>query len=115
MTVLMVFLGGGLGAVSRFFLASAIDRGMKDLPFPLGIFTCNLLGCFLIGCLFGYSASRVTAPWIFPFLATGFLGGFTTFSTYGKDSHQFLSNGLTGPALLNIFLSVALGLVRTIF
>ncbi len=114
MHILYIFLGGGLGAVSRFGLSSAIQSFAEHIRlhrFPLGIFACNLLGCFLIGCLFGYIASRSSSPpaWLHPLAVTGFLGGFTTFSTFALDSQKLFSSS-PALALLNITASILGGL-----
>jgi len=107
----LIFIGGGLGALSRWGLSTGIEKlTLKTVlhKFPLGILTCNLLGCFLIGCVFGYFAQKYPA-WAFPLLVTGFLGGFTTFSTFGRDTFEAFNDGLPLVALLNILLSVVLG------
>ena len=112
MTALFVFLGGGLGSLARWSLSESITLFADKTSlqrFPVGILTCNVLGCFLIGCLFGYYASRTAPAWVFPFFATGFLGGFTTFSTFAKDTHTLWTTGLTHLALLKIALSIFLG------
>lgn len=109
-----IFLGGGLGALARWLLSAAVQNLAEKTAlhrFPIGIFTCNILGCFLIGALFGYFGSRQTPAWLFPLLATGFLGGFTTFSTFSHDSYELFTQNLTFPALLNLGLSVLLGLI----
>jgi len=106
----LIFIGGGLGAVSRWGLATGIEKlTLKTAihKFPLGILACNLLGCFLIGCVFGYFAQKHPA-WVFPLLVTGFLGGFTTFSTFGRDTFEAFNDGLPALALANILLSVLL-------
>jgi CrcB protein len=113
MNVLLIFLGGGLGSIARYGLATGIQSLAEKTSlhrFPLGILTCNVIGCFLIGCLFGYLTNRSTPAWVFPFLATGFLGGFTTFSTFAKDTHSLWTTGLTHLALMKIALSVVLGI-----
>ncbi len=113
MQALWIFVGGGLGSLSRWALSAGITRIAEHTPlhrFPVGILACNLLGCYLIGCAFGYWGSHWHPKWLFPFLVTGFLGGFTTFSTFGKDTHQLLADGLPLLGLANIALSVALGL-----
>ena len=113
MTPLLIFLGGGLGSLARYGLSSGIQTLAQKTSlhkFPLGILTCNLLGCFLIGCLFGYFTNKSTPAWVFPLLATGFLGGFTTFSTFAKDTHSLWTTGLTAHALLQITISILLGL-----
>ena len=110
---LLVFLGGGLGAVARWGLSTGIGKVTAKTAlakFPLGILACNLLGCFLIGCVFGYFAQK-NPSWAFPLLVTGFLGGFTTFSTFGRDTFEALQQGFTLLAVLNILLSVVLGVL----
>ena len=112
MNALLIFLGGGLGSLARYGLSSGITSLAAKTSlhrFPLGILTCNLLGCFLIGCLFGYFTNKTTPPWVFPLLATGFLGGFTTFSTFAKDTHSLWTIGLTTYTILQISLSIILG------
>ncbi len=113
MNLFLIFLGGGLGSLARFGLSSAIQNLATKTSlhrFPFGTLSCNVLGCFLIGCLFGYFSNRVAPPWIFPFLATGFLGGFTTFSTFAKETHDLWNGDLTHLTLLKIVISVALGI-----
>lgn len=113
MNALLVFLGGGLGSLARWGLSEAIQLIARKTSldrFPIGILSCNLLGCFLIGCLFGYYTSRTAPTWVFPLVATGFLGGFTTFSTFAKDTHSLWTDGLSHLAFLKIILSVALGI-----
>ena len=112
MHALLIFLGGGLGAVARWGLSTGVQglaEGTKLHRFPLGILACNLLGCLLIGAIFGYFVQKHPA-WVFPLLVTGFLGGFTTFSAFGKDTFEALRDGFPAVALANILLSVLLGL-----
>jgi len=112
MQALLIFLGGGLGAVSRWGLSTGIQSLAEKTAlhrFPLGIFACNILGCFVIGCVFGHFTQKHPA-WIFPFLVTGFLGGFTTFSTFGRDTVAAFQDGFTTIALANVLLSVTLSL-----
>ena len=109
-----IFLGGGLGAVSRFGLSSGIQTLAEHTRlhrFPVGILVCNLLGSFLIGCIFGYIASRGNEhpAWLHPLAITGFLGAFTTFSTFALDSHKLFA---TSPALA--ILNIAASIVGTL-
>lgn len=111
MNAFLIFLGGGLGALSRYGLSTGLDSLMAKTSFakfPVGIFACNILGCFLIGCVFGYFVQKQPA-WVFPLLVTGFLGGFTTFSTFGRDSLHAFQDGLPLMGILNITLSVLVG------
>ena len=117
MNALLVFLGGGLGSLARFGLSTGVQSLTQNTAlhrFPGGILVCNLLGCFLIGCLFGYFTDKTAPSWVFPLLATGFLGGFTTFSTFARDTHNLWTTGLTQLAFLQILLSIALGLLAVI-
>ncbi len=113
MSAFLVFLGGGLGALSRWGLSAGLEKLTNRTAlhqFPLGVLACNLLGCFLIGCVLGHFAQK-TPLWVTPLLITGFLGGFTTFSTFGRDTVSAIHDGLTLIAILNILLSVILGLL----
>lgn len=113
MSAFLVFLGGGLGALSRWGLSAGLEKLTTRTPlhqFPLGVLACNLLGCFLIGCVLGHFAQK-NPLWVTPLLITGFLGGFTTFSTFGRDTVAAIQDGMTVIAILNILLSVILGLL----
>ena len=113
MNAFLIFLGGGLGALSRWGLSAGIEKLTLRTAlhqFPLGIMVCNVLGCFLIGCVFGHFLQKHPS-WVVPLLVTGFLGGFTTFSTFGRDTLEALQNGLPLTAVLNILLSVILGVL----
>ncbi len=110
MHFLLIFLGGGLGALSRFSLSSgiqALSEHTRLHRFPIGILACNLLGCFFIGCLFGYIAARGNEhpTWLHPLAITGFLGAFTTFSTFAMDTQKLFSSS-PALALLNITVSI---------
>ena len=113
MSAFLVFLGGGLGALSRWGLSAGLEKLTNRTAlhqFPLGTLACNLLGCFLIGCVLGHFAQK-TPLWVAPLLITGFFGGFTTFSTFGRDTVSAIQDGLTLIAILNILLSVIFGLL----
>jgi len=108
---ILVFLGGGLGAAARFALASGITR-MAGAGFPWGTLTVNVAGSFLIGLILTVLDSRLT---VFPFwrhlLTIGFLGGFTTFSSFSWETLALLRDGELLFAFGNIMLSVLLCLV----
>lgn len=109
--LLFVAIGGCCGALSRWGLSSWIDQHRGATSFPLGIFTANILGCFLFGLLFGLGEK---SGWLTDHLRlllfTGFLGSFTTFSTFSWNTLELLKSGQFGIALLNIGLSVVTGL-----
>ena len=113
-SVLLIFLGGGLGAITRWGLSVAVDSIARNTAlhrFPWGILACNMLGCFVIGALFGAVAGKEQPKWLFPLAVTGFLGGFTTFSTFGNDTRQLFSEGFQGMALLNMLVSTLGGVI----
>lgn len=106
--LLLVFIGGGFGSIARFILAKYFNSSSDGIPY--GTFLANVLGSLLIGIILGIAAknealnSNQTL-----FLATGFCGGFTTFSTFAFENHVFLKSG----DFMNFFLytvgSFALG------
>ncbi len=110
MTLLYIFLGGGLGAISRFALSSGVQHLAENTRlqrFPIGILTCNILGSFLIGLIIGLMAARHQESWarLHPFTIAGFLGSFTTFSTFALDTHKLFSENPT-LAVINLLASV---------
>jgi len=110
---LLIFFGGGLGALSRWGLSVLISDFAEKTSlhrFPWGILVCNLLGCFLIGATFGAVLGRQHPSWLFPLLVTGFLGGFTTFSAFGNDTRQLLDEGFQMAAVANVLASTVGGI-----
>jgi len=108
MTLLQVAAGGALGAVLRLGVTLGMGR-VAGPGFPLGVLTVNVLGSFLIGAVIVLSFHR-GAEHINPFLVTGVLGGFTTFSTFSLEALTLYERGAVGAALAYIGLSVGLSL-----
>ena len=108
---LPVLLGGALGALCRVHGSGAIMAAMGG-HFPLGILCVNMAGSFVMGLLMGTLARMgkgcPAAPWLNAFLGTGFLGGFTTFSSFALDTVRLCESGHLNFALLNIGLNTAL-------
>jgi len=104
---LLIFLGGGLGAVSRYSLTLFMQSPASRMPW--GILTCNLLGSLLIGVVYGMTKTHQPA-WLSPLAVTGFLGGFTTFSTFALDTHKHLEAGFPHIAALYIGISLIGGI-----
>lgn len=114
---ILVGIGGGLGAMSRFAVTQATASISKQIPF--GIFLCNVIGSLLIGIiaafliktsLFDEEISAYTRS----LLVTGFLGGFTTFSSFSLDVLNLLQRGEVFIALGYVFVSVAVSLLAVI-
>lgn len=97
----VIAVGGTIGALARYGLGLALPHSTGT--FPLATFLINVVGGFLIGAFIVVITEWTQAhPLVRPFLVTGILGGFTTFSTYAVDSELLLAAGRVGPALLNI-------------
>ncbi|HAJ75178.1 MAG TPA: fluoride efflux transporter CrcB [Gammaproteobacteria bacterium] len=105
-TYLAIAFGGALGAVSRYWLSSAVER-FNGGSFPMGTFAVNLLGSFLIGMLFILFAEKMAlAEQWRPVLVIGFLGAMTTFSTFSLDALLLFQQGHYNTALFYILSSV---------
>ena len=114
--LLLVFFGGGIGSILRYLVSKSINNHFQH--FFLGTFIVNVLGCLLIGLILGLSVKTnyLTSNQTLLF-ATGFCGGFTTFSTFAFEKHSLLTSGefigfftyLISSVVVGI-LAVALGL-----
>ena len=90
--MLLVFLGGGIGSVFRFFISKTSVNYFQNLFF--GTFLVNIIGCLIIGFILGVSfKSSYLSQNQTLLLTTGFCGGFTTFSTFAYENHVFLKSG----------------------
>lgn len=108
--VLLVFVGGGLGAVSRYGTTLLAGR-LWGAAFPWGTLIVNLVGCFLIGMAFALvEEGRFGGPSLRLFFMTGFLGGLTTFSTYSLECVTFAQAGVPWTTLANLAVNNAGGL-----
>lgn len=109
--IVLVGIGGALGAIARYSTGLAAARIEGLGAYPLGTTLVNLAGCFLIGILSGYGAQRGEIPleWRL-FLITGILGGFTTFSAFGYEVTTLLRSGDAVTALLAAAIQVVFGL-----
>ena len=105
--VISVALGGAIGATARYFTGQALVR-FAGGGFPLGTLTVNVVGSFLMGIAFILLTQN--APRWSPFLMTGVLGGFTTFSAFSLDAFQLYERGQSGMALGYILASVVLSI-----
>ena len=113
MNILLVFVGGGLGAMSRYLLQGAVYR-LTGAAFPYGTIVVNILGCFLIGLLMSSMEERfLAAPSLRIFLTIGILGGFTTFSSFSYETMMLLREGDLLAGGLNIIASVVICLGAT--
>jgi fluoride exporter len=113
-----ISLGAIAGALSRYYLQLWLGNSWGT-AFPLGILVFNLSGCWLMGLVYGFTAQGSTpfSPAVYMALTTGFLGAYTTFSTYGLDTIKLLEKNLwwglaygCGSAVAGV-LNVRLGII----
>ncbi|MCK0149762.1 fluoride efflux transporter CrcB [Marivita sp. S6314] len=106
-TLSLVALGGAIGASLRFLTGVGILRIFGHGDFPIAIMTVNILGSFLMG-VFVVAAAQRGLTHMSPFVMTGLLGGFTTFSAFSLETMTLIERGQLGSASLYVVLSVAL-------
>lgn len=105
----LVFIGGGLGSVARYLLSLKLNNMENAIPY--GTLLANVLGSLIIGIIFGLVTKTGTISENQTLLlATGFCGGFTTFSTFAYENHLYLKNGDYFSFLPYIIISFVLGI-----
>ena len=110
--ILAIGAGSFIGGVLRYLLSQLVQTKFLS-TFPFGTLTVNLIGCFLIGLVFGLTdRGNLTQEWRL-FLATGLLGGFTTFSALSIESLSLFRDGQFFYATAYIFSSVVVGIIAT--
>jgi CrcB protein len=114
MKYLYIITGGGIGAVLR-YISSQYFNTIFGTSFPIGTLFVNTIGALIIGFLFNLFQLYSVQPELRLFLITGFLGGFTTFSTYSLETVQYLMNGNIKYGLINIFTNNILCIVFVLF
>lgn len=108
-TISLVALGGALGAACRFLVGVGVMRFTGPTEFPLAIITVNVIGSFLMGA-FVVAAAHKGLTHYSPFVMTGILGGFTTFSAFSLETVTLIERGQIAAAGAYVALSVALSL-----
>ncbi|MBP0049173.1 fluoride efflux transporter CrcB [Marinobacterium sp. AK62] len=107
MHLLAVALGGALGALGRYWVSGWLNNA--EHPLPLGTLTVNVLGSFLMGVMFVLVLEKARlSPELRPLIMVGFLGAFTTFSTFSLETVAMIGEGHVMSALIYISLSVLL-------
>lgn len=110
MDIILVALGGALGAVSRYLVGNIVGKSLGS-AWPYGTFIINILGCFCMGLFMTLIVSReMLPPAARLFLCVGLLGGFTTFSSFGYEALNLFTKGEMMPGLVYAGGSLLLGL-----
>jgi fluoride exporter len=113
MAYLFAALGGALGALARWGVATALPHSPGGWPWSTLL--VNLVGCLLIGVLLAVLLARFpTSPWLRPFLAVGVLGGFTTYSTFAVDIVRLTGSGQPALAVAYVLASVLGGVLAVV-
>ena len=113
-SIFLVFVGGGFGSVLRFIIGKYLNSPTTGIPY--GTFAANILGSLLIGVILGIAAKNDTLSSNQTLLlATGFCGGFTTFSTFAYENHVFLKGGDFTSFALYTIASFVIGFLAVFF
>lgn len=111
MKYFLVGVGGFLGAISRYIISGLVGQATST-AFPLGTLLINLSGSFLLGIIYEVGTERFTlSPEVRTFAAVGFLGAYTTFSTFSLETVKLIQDGSGVAALANVAANVGFGLV----
>lgn len=106
--ILLVAFGGAAGSVLRFLCG----RALNDYNYPYGTLLVNILGCLIIGLLWGYFTKQINEGMRL-FLVTGFCGGFTTFSTFSYEGINMIQQNRWMPFIFYTSVSIIGGLLAT--
>lgn len=109
-SLLLVGAGGAAGSMARYGVSYAVSKYIIH-PFPVATFVINISGAFIIGLLFGLLGRHQMQESGYLLLASGFCGGFTTFSTFALENVSLLEKGLSLTAILYTGLSLIIGLL----
>jgi len=106
MKFLYVFLGGGLGSISRYAISRLFSN--YNIQFPVGTFIANVISCFVLGYFLGLQLKSGISDNMKLLLMVGFCGGFSTFSTFGSETLSLFQTGNYQTAIGYILLSLIL-------
>ncbi|WP_223033108.1 fluoride efflux transporter CrcB [Hanstruepera marina] len=112
--LILVFIGGGVGSALRYILGKFLNSTETGIPY--GTFAANIIGSLLIGIILGLAAKNDTLNSSQTLiLATGFCGGFTTFSTFAYENHVMLKSGDFTSFAIYTIASFAIGFLAVFF
>jgi CrcB protein len=108
----LIGIGGFLGSILRYVVSGYVQQLSKSIDFPYGTLAVNVIGCLIIGLLSYLADTRgVFSAEVRVFAFVGLLGGFTTFSTFGNETVNFLRRGESVFAFVNVAAHLLLGLM----
>lgn len=109
--ILIIGSGGFVGSVLRFLISGFVQRISNWITFPIGTLTVNLIGCFIFGLLIQIAESHnIFSGEASMFVFVGFLGGFTTFSTFSNESINLMRAGENASAFISLSVHIVFGL-----
>ncbi len=109
--ILVIMLGGGLGAVARFMVSTSVNERLSS-NFPYGTLVVNVMGSFIMGFLAMWLVEKLGLnPLLRLAIFVGFLGAFTTFSTFSMETLNLFEQGESVRALMNMFINVVLSVL----
>jgi fluoride exporter len=113
--LLLIAVGGAIGTLARYATGTLLSPLMEKTLFPFGTMAVNLIGCFVIGVMNGYFEPRITIPQEYRLMIlVGFLGGFTTFSSFGYETAALLRDKEYLYAGYNILVNNVVGIALAI-
>jgi CrcB protein len=110
MNILVIGIGGALGAISRYVLSEIISKHFES-SYYIGTFIVNVLGCLLVGFIFSYFADLRSELQLF--FVIGFLGSFTTMSAFSMQAVEMFNNQSFGEASVYIFMTILFTILAT--
>lgn len=113
MTVLLVLVGGAIGAPLR-YLTDVFVQSRHDSVFPWGTFAVNVVGSLVLGATAGAVAAADGPAWVLTLVGTGFCGALTTFSTFGFETVRLVEDGSLLEAGLNVSASLVVGMAACV-
>ena len=113
MTVLLVLVGGAIGAPLR-YLTDLFVQSRHDSVFPWGTFAVNVAGSLVLGGTAGAVAAADGPAWVLTLVWTGFCGALTTFSTFGFETVRLVDDGSLLEAALNVSASLVVGMAACV-
>jgi CrcB protein len=112
-TVLLVLVGGAIGAPLR-YLTDLFVQSRHDSVFPWGTFAVNVVGSLVLGATAGAVATADGPAWVLTLVGTGFCGALTTFSTFGFETVRLVEDGSVLEAALNVGASLVVGMAACV-